>query len=108
MKKRVGIVGFRGYSGEELVRILSRHNGVEVYLMDHRSDAAAKPLPIGAKSPARIAATAEAVIGHATVAAGEPKVGTFEVRLVHAGITDPLHDGGPALFIQGLDGLSSM
>ena len=61
MIKRVGIVGFRGYSGEELVRILSRHTGVEVYLMDHRSDAAAKPLPIGAKSPLRIAATAEAV-----------------------------------------------
>ena len=61
MIKRVGIVGFRGYSGEELVRILSRHTGVEVYLMDHRSDAAAKPLPIGAKAPLRIAATAQAV-----------------------------------------------
>jgi N-acetyl-gamma-glutamyl-phosphate reductase len=61
MLKRVGIVGFRGYSGEELVRILARHNGVEVYLMDHRSDASAKPLPIGTKGPARIAATAEAV-----------------------------------------------
>ena len=60
MAKRVGIVGFRGYSGEELVRILARHSGVELYLMDHRSDASAKPLPIGAKTPTRIAATAEA------------------------------------------------
>ena len=61
MAKRVGIVGFRGYSGEELVTILSKHAGVEVYLMDHRSDAPAKPLPRGSKAPLQIQTTAEAV-----------------------------------------------
>ncbi len=60
MMKRVGIVGFRGYSGEELLRILLRHSGVDVYLMDHRSDAGTKPMPIGASGPVRIAATADA------------------------------------------------
>ena len=60
MAKRAGIVGFRGYSGEELVRLLSRHSGVDVFLMDHRSDASAKPAPIGTNAPPRIAATAEA------------------------------------------------
>jgi len=36
---RVGIVGFRGYSGAELVRILDRHAHVETVLMEHRSEA---------------------------------------------------------------------
>ena len=61
MAKRVGIVGFRGHSGEELVQILGRHSGVELFLMDHRSDASGKPMPIGAKLPPRTTATAEAV-----------------------------------------------
>ncbi len=61
MVKRVGIVGFRGYSGEELVTILTRHSGVEVYLMDHRSDAPGKALPRGTNPPLQIATTAEAV-----------------------------------------------
>jgi N-acetyl-gamma-glutamyl-phosphate reductase len=38
MKQRVGIVGFRGYSGAELVRILERHPGAEPVLMEHRQD----------------------------------------------------------------------
>ena len=33
---RVGIVGHRGYSGAELVQILSRHGGVEPVLLEHR------------------------------------------------------------------------
>lgn len=32
------MVGFRGYSGAELVRILDRHPSVETVLMEHRSD----------------------------------------------------------------------
>ncbi len=39
MALKVGIVGYRGYSGAELVRILERHPRVEPVLLEHRSDA---------------------------------------------------------------------
>jgi len=58
---RVGVVGFRGYSGAELVAILSRHPKVEPWLLEHRSDAGEKPRPKGSKSPPTIPCTAEAV-----------------------------------------------
>jgi N-acetyl-gamma-glutamyl-phosphate reductase len=35
---RVGVVGFRGYSGAEAVRILERHPQAEPVLMEHRAD----------------------------------------------------------------------
>ncbi len=35
----VGIVGYRGYSGAELLRILERHPGVRPVLLEHREDA---------------------------------------------------------------------
>ncbi|MBM3775560.1 MAG: N-acetyl-gamma-glutamyl-phosphate reductase, partial [Acidobacteria bacterium] len=35
---RIGIAGFRGYSGAELVLILERHPRVEVVLLEHRLD----------------------------------------------------------------------
>ena len=38
MRQKVGIVGFRGYSGAELVRILARHTQLEPVLMEHRKD----------------------------------------------------------------------
>lgn len=38
MSERVGIVGFRGYSGAELVRILEGHTRAEPVLMEHRQD----------------------------------------------------------------------
>jgi N-acetyl-gamma-glutamyl-phosphate reductase len=38
MKRSVGIVGFRGYSGAELVRILLQHPHVEPVLLEHRSE----------------------------------------------------------------------
>jgi N-acetyl-gamma-glutamyl-phosphate reductase len=38
MKAKVGIVGYRGYSGVELVRILARHPGVETCLLEHREE----------------------------------------------------------------------
>ncbi len=45
MSLKVGIVGYRGYSGAELVRILDRHPGVEPVLLEHRADAGgASPL----------------------------------------------------------------
>lgn len=60
MGHRVGIVGFRGYSGAELIQILQRHPGFEPVLMEHRSDASDRPLPRGFHGPARIACSAEA------------------------------------------------
>lgn len=60
MTTSVGIVGFRGYSGAELVRILARHPHVEPVLLEHRSDSDERPLPRKAGAPRRIAATAAA------------------------------------------------
>ena len=60
MGYRVGIVGFRGYSGAELIQILQRHQGFEPVLMEHRSDASDRPQPRGFHGPARIACSAEA------------------------------------------------
>lgn len=57
MSQRVGIVGFRGYSGAELVALLKRHPGVEIVLMEHRQDAGSRPEPIGSIPIARAAAT---------------------------------------------------
>src|SRR5580692_3870989 len=61
MRSPVGIVGFRGYSGAELVAILQRHSSVEPVLLEHRSDAGERPLPRGHAGPKRIPATPEAV-----------------------------------------------
>lgn len=41
MKTRVGIVGHRGYSGAELVRLLRKHGSIEPVLLEHREEAAA-------------------------------------------------------------------
>jgi len=57
----VGVVGFRGYSGAELVRILARHPGVEVILLEHRSDVGDRPAPLGQTPPKTIPATLEAI-----------------------------------------------
>ena len=40
----VGIVGFRGYSGQEAVKILSRHPHCEPVLLEHRAETAESPL----------------------------------------------------------------
>lgn len=61
MAIKAGIVGFRGYSGEELVRILSAHQRAEPYLMEHRADSQDRPRPRGFQGPPRIPCTAEAV-----------------------------------------------
>ena len=57
MKTLVGIVGFRGYSGAELIRLLSAHPQVSPVLMEHRADAGDRPIPIGHGGPPRIAST---------------------------------------------------
>lgn len=57
----VGVVGFRGYSGAELVRILRKHPGVDVTLLEHRADSEQRTEPLGRKPPKAIPATAEAI-----------------------------------------------
>src|ERR1039457_1363937 len=61
MKPRVGIVGYRGYSGVELVRILERHGRVEPVLLEHREDAGSAQAIRNRKGPVRLPCTAEAV-----------------------------------------------
>ena len=58
--KRVGIVGYRGYSGAELLHLLHRHAHVVPVLMDHREDAGGTPAIRHATSPTRIPCTGEA------------------------------------------------
>jgi N-acetyl-gamma-glutamyl-phosphate reductase len=57
---KAGIVGFRGYSGVELQRLLASHARVEPWLLEHRQDAAAEVHPLGRPGPPRIPATAQA------------------------------------------------
>jgi N-acetyl-gamma-glutamyl-phosphate reductase len=63
MKQRAGIVGYRGYSGAELVRILERHPHVQPVLLEHREsqETRAHRRPGGHE---RIELTAEAVRNH--------------------------------------------
>ncbi len=53
----MGVVGFRGYSGAELIRILSRHPGIEQVLLEHRSDSERRIGPLGQTPPKIVAAT---------------------------------------------------
>jgi N-acetyl-gamma-glutamyl-phosphate reductase len=57
----VGIVGFRGYSGAELVQILKRHKLVEPVLLEHRSDHDAGVAPLGRRPDKTATTTPEAV-----------------------------------------------
>ena len=61
MTFRVGIVGFRGYSGAELVRILSRHPAMKPVLLEHRADAEDHSAPHGSAGPERLPSTPESV-----------------------------------------------
>src|SRR5205807_8224105 len=56
-----GIVGFRGYSGGDLVRLLERHPSVEPVLLEHRQDSEDRPQPIQSKQRTRVPCTPEAV-----------------------------------------------
>lgn len=60
MITNVGVVGFRGYSGAELVSILQRHETVTPWLLEHRADSSERPRAIGHTGPDRIPATAQA------------------------------------------------
>lgn len=90
MSYRAGIVGFRGYSGAELIQILSHHPEFEPVLMEHRSDAADRPLPRGFAGPARIPCTAEAAKNEGVAAvllATPPEVSmTLSPALLQEGI----------------------
>jgi N-acetyl-gamma-glutamyl-phosphate reductase len=59
-KQKIGIVGHSGYSGAELVRLLSRHSSVEPVLLDHREQTGAGPFR-RKQGPAHLPCTAEAV-----------------------------------------------
>jgi N-acetyl-gamma-glutamyl-phosphate reductase len=58
---RAGIVGFRGYSGAELLRLLDRHPSVEPVLLEHRQDSEDRPQPIHTTQHQRVPCTPEAV-----------------------------------------------
>ncbi len=49
-RSRVGIVGFTGYSGAELLRILKGHPSVDPVLLEHR-DVSDLELPFGERTP---------------------------------------------------------
>lgn len=57
----VGIVGFRGYSGTELLHILKRHPYVDPYLLEHRSDSDHGISPLGTRPEKTIPADANSV-----------------------------------------------
>jgi N-acetyl-gamma-glutamyl-phosphate reductase len=61
MAPRIGIVGFRGYSGAELVRLLEGHSGVESVLLEHRQDSDDPPQHLSAKPRTRVPSTPEAI-----------------------------------------------
>src|SRR5258708_26345575 len=60
MKAPVGIVGFRGYSGADLIASLSRHPHVEPVLLEHR-EAEDRPHPLHHPRPRRAPCTTESV-----------------------------------------------
>ena len=57
---RVGVAGFRGYSGRELVAILARHPHVEPVLLEHR-ETDDRPQPAGGGPFQKLPCTAESV-----------------------------------------------
>src|SRR5579862_8493886 len=59
-KTPVGIVGFRGYSGVELIRYLSGHPHAEPILLEHR-DKEDRPVPLGRPGPRKMACSPDSV-----------------------------------------------
>jgi N-acetyl-gamma-glutamyl-phosphate reductase len=45
-KYKAGVVGFSGYSGAELVRLLGSHPNAEPVLLEHRQDPGGRPAPV--------------------------------------------------------------
>jgi len=75
MRRRIGVVGFRGYSGAELVRILLHHPHAEPWLLEHRQEPDdqtylkhQKPLPRAPLSPEAVRTVHLALVFLATPA----------------------------------------
>lgn len=85
----VGIVGFRGYSGAELVQILSHHPHVEPVLLEHR-EPEDRPRPLGNGGPRQLAYSVEnaKAAGLASVLLATPPEAsmTLAADLLEAGI----------------------
>jgi N-acetyl-gamma-glutamyl-phosphate reductase len=60
-KYKAGVVGFSGYSGQELVRLLGAHPQSEPILLEHRQDQERRPSPVNHPQPRRATCTPEAV-----------------------------------------------
>ena len=60
-KYKAGIVGFGGYSGAELVRLLGSHPHAEPILLEHRQDQGGRPAPINHPQPRRAPCTPDSV-----------------------------------------------
>ncbi len=60
-KYKAGVVGFNGYSGAELVRLLSAHPHAEPVLLEHRQDQSARPSPINHPQPHRAPCSPDSV-----------------------------------------------
>jgi N-acetyl-gamma-glutamyl-phosphate reductase len=60
-KYKVGIVGFSGYSGAELLRLLASHPQAEPILLEHRQDQSARPDPINHAQTRRAPCTPDSV-----------------------------------------------
>lgn len=77
MSLRAGIVGHRGYSGAELLRLLTAHPHITPVLMEHREDPGAPPSVRRQVLPETVAATpaaARAAGLHAVLLATPPEV----------------------------------
>jgi N-acetyl-gamma-glutamyl-phosphate reductase len=88
MRTPVGIIGFRGYSGAELVTLLARHPHAEPVLLEHR-ESEDRPRPIGRAGPRSLAFSPKAVreAGLAAVFLATPADVSME-------LTGPLLDAG--------------
>jgi N-acetyl-gamma-glutamyl-phosphate reductase len=60
-KYKAGIVGFSGYSGAELVRLLASHPHAEPILLEHRQDQRGGPAPLNHPQPRRAPCTPDSV-----------------------------------------------
>jgi N-acetyl-gamma-glutamyl-phosphate reductase len=60
-KYKAGLVGFSGYSGAELLRLLTSHPDAEPILLEHRQDQSAPPAPINQPQPRRVPCTPDSV-----------------------------------------------
>jgi N-acetyl-gamma-glutamyl-phosphate reductase len=60
-KYKTGVVGFSGYSGQELVRLLGSHPQAEPVLLEHRQDQGGRPSPVNHPQPRRVPCTPESV-----------------------------------------------